>query len=486
MAKDPELLCEHRGSKHRGPKDTVVCPGCDAYLSKKTYHRHKKNCTKKSNNIAVPISLTMNINENDSFFTDVLSRLHHDDIGQLCRQEELVQLYDRYLYRKAQMKGSKMTDARKTAKRDMRQLATLYQHFNAAANEESINVNSCYDMLFDRSNYDFLESAVIRMATSENSSQQKDSVKVHLGYLIKNVCHVLKGTYLTKKEDDKATEISNFEAVMKLKWSNVFGVAEYNLNFRRQNELRKPGNLPTEEDMDKIKVYTNHRLDELSQHPIEVKRYPEVRSIVISRLTIFNARRGGEPARLTLKQWEDAKTGSWLDQSAIGRLDDNDKNILQNFKICYQAEKGIKHVVPVIIPKDTVSALNFLADQRIRLQYGILPSNYFVFATKGSDDHASGWHAVKEVCIAAGVKGHVNATGVRHRASTVHASLQLPNKENRYFYSHMGHSENMNKDVYQCPLAVAELTKMGRYFKWLDDGQHIAINKPGTSYLLLF
>ena len=297
---------------------------------------------------------------------------------------------------------------------------------------------------------------------------------------------MLKGTYLTKKKEQKATEISNFEAVMKLKWSNVFGVAEYNLNFRRQNELRKPGNLPTE-DMNKIKVCTNHQLAELSQHPIEVKIYPEIRSIVISRLTIFSARRGGELARLTLKQWEDAKTGSWLDQNAQGRLDDDDKYMLQNFKICYRAGKGIKHVVPIIIPNNTVIALDFLSDYRIRLQYGIVSTNYFLFATKGSDDHARGWHAMKEMCLAAGIKGHVNAADIRHRTSTEHASLLLPNEENRYFYSHMGHSENMNKDVCQCPLAVAELTKMGQYFKWLDDDQHIApINKPGSYYLPFF
>ena len=50
--------------------------------------------------------------------------------------------------------------------------------------------------------------------------------------------------------------------------------------------------------------------------------FKELSSLIVSRLTLFNARRGGEPARLTLKEWEDAENGSWIDPQLIETVND--------------------------------------------------------------------------------------------------------------------------------------------------------------------
>lgn len=36
------------------------------------------------------------------------------------------------------------------------------------------------------------------------------------------------------------------------------------------------------------------------------------------------------------------------------------------------------------------------------------------------------------------------------------------------FYRHMGHGKDVNKSVYQAPLAVQEICKMGKYFQKRD------------------
>ena len=65
----------------------------------------------------------------------------------------------------------------------------------------------------------------------------------------------------------------------------------------------------------------------------------------------------------------------------------------------------------------------------------------------------------------------ITATGVRHKTSTIYAALELPEFDRRYFYQHMGHSEEIKKDVYQCPAALAKVTKIESFFEWLDNGQ---------------
>ena len=87
-----------------------------------------------------------------------------------------------------------------------------------------------------------------------------------MGNLLRNVCSVLKGTYLcTPSNEDKAAEIERFLAVLKLKWSQIFCDAEYQAAMRRQNHLRKPTQLPDENSLAKLREYTIGQLARLTR-----------------------------------------------------------------------------------------------------------------------------------------------------------------------------------------------------------------------------
>ena len=167
---------------------------------------------------------------------------------------------------------------------------------------------------------------------------------------------------------------------------------------------------------------------------------------------VYNARRSGEPARLLLSEWANAKSGAWLDPNAVSKLEELDRQLINRVKVCYQAGKGVKHLVPILVPNDTEAALDILADSNIRLTVRVHPNNIYLFAnTRSSDNHASGWHEVKKCCQEAGITRKLNATRVWHRASTLYASLELLEDQRRHFYSYMGHTEQTNRDIYQCP-----------------------------------
>ncbi|CAG2245716.1 unnamed protein product [Mytilus edulis] len=63
----------------------------------------------------------------------------------------------------------------------------------------------------------------------------------------------------------------------------------------------------------------------------------------------------------------------------------------------------------------------------------------------------------------------INATLIRHYTSTEMAAKDIPENERHYFYTHMGHSEEMNKQTYQAPLAVMEIVKVGKHLKDIDN-----------------
>lgn len=127
--------------------------------------------------------------------------------------------------------------------------------------------------------------------------------------------------------------------------------------------------------------------------------YAKLRDLAVSRLTLFNGRRGGEPARLLLSEWKDAEKGTWLDPTRIEKLPDNEALLFKSMLITYQGGKGNNHLVPVLIPNYTCQAMRLQRDHQIRKVSGIQVDNRYMFpCTQQSETHVGGWHAVNRVC----------------------------------------------------------------------------------------
>ena len=189
-----------------------------------------------------------------------------------------------------------------------------------------------------------------------------------------------------------------------------------------------------------------------SFHLFDSHRYVELRDCTCTRLTLLNARRGGEPARLMLSDYYEAENQSWKDQQRLLDFDPLDQLLINSIKIMYMTGKWNNHLVQLLIPEDSVAAMKKLADIETKKEVNIPADNVYLFAsTQGSSVHASGWHAFHNVCDKLLLKKPENmkATSNRHRVSTLFASLDLPKKECALFFKHMGHSEEMNQNTYQ-------------------------------------
>ena len=51
--------------------------------------------------------------------------------------------------------------------------------------------------------------------------------------------------------------------------------------------------------------------------------------------------------------------------------------------------------------------------------------------------------------------------------------MDMTDGEKQMFYNHMGHSKEMNKQRYQCPPAVKELTTIGKLYDCIDKGKKV-------------
>ena len=482
------LLCERKqvSKSDEKKKRLKICPNCKGFIRSRYYFKHKINCalssSKDGNNDLsispgiVPDLLRVHKNVNDAEFADILNRFRPDEIGKLCQKNEFIITFGKYLFKKNNKRKGKVVETRRDTMQNMRTLASLFLGFKDAALNHGAG-NKKIEEMFQRDNFKILEEAIENMSQDDATNEVKCGTKLLIGNVIKRVIKVYKGTLLIQKQDIEAAELDKFFVVLTIHWNSLFGAAEGEALIKRQEKLRKPNELPMENDVTKIKKHIEAEVQNLSRNlckeeSLLIHRYIRLRNLAVARVTFFNARRGGEPSRALLSDWKDARTDKWIDQERLINCTDEEKKLLTLNKIIYLGGKRNGSLVPIIIINELVHVLDLLADSEIRIKAGINPSNKFLFpSTRGSLDHVQGNDCIQKVATEAGASKNITATKMRHRAATMFANLEMPEKDREFFYSHMGHSSEVNENVYQCPPAVRELQQVGSFLTQIDDSE---------------
>ncbi|XP_048247628.1 uncharacterized protein LOC124124735 isoform X1 [Haliotis rufescens] len=460
-------------AERKGQKDLVCCSLCKGFYSRRLYHRHKDLCMKDSTFVpsSVPVEMLhlkeSTTKEQDVFSKEVLLHFHPDEVGKTCQTEPTIVAIGRILFQKNLRKIEKTMETRKSVMNDMRLLSRLLIAFRGKSHHGMTGED-----MFRRRNFTILEQAVEEVTTTEG--RLKYGLKNSLFYLLRQSANLLMLRSFGEEEDAKASEIEKFIHLLDLNQNILFGDAAYSINRSRQERLRMPEQQAREEEVTTLRVHTLNTIERLMSEYEFIGRneYVTLRDAVCCRITLFNARRGGEPSRLKTTNLDDAVTKRWIDDSRVEQLETWEKKLFGEMLVAYQAGKG-NHLVPVLIPRDCVGALSILTDKDKRKEVGILEENPYVFPnTQQSPYHVLGWDAIRSMCDAAGVKHPelLTASKQRHRISTIYASLEVPTSDREYFYKHMGHSKGVNEGVYQYPLPIQEVTKVGKHLLQIDQG----------------
>ncbi|XP_035827140.1 uncharacterized protein LOC101860428 isoform X2 [Aplysia californica] len=471
--------------RSQGVGDTVLCSGCRGFYDAKSIFKHKRLCEKNLSDLSKTIKLN-ELSDNatlagvDSDFKEnILDRFRKNEVGEICRTDFVTLLFGKKQWAKSVKKERSITMS------EMRVLANLILIFRQECGDEKASGHDILDYRW----FDFLENAIKKMC-AKDCGQDKAGLKVRIGFVLKRAVKVMRGFFVMKGDTEKEADMSRFLSVLELNWDFIFFTSQVECEQRRGG-LRKPSAMPDEEDISKFRTFILDAMkNHLEQYELWDKHtFVKMRNLVVARLTMFNARRGGEPARLTLNEWKEALTGAWIDPNLVEKIDDPmEKHLIENLKLAYQSGKGSRKMVPVLITEDTLEPIAKLLSERSNCQ--VSKHNVFLFPNTGSSlDHASGYHCLKsvvDICPSLNKPNLLIADKFRHRVSTLYAQLELPEEQRDIFYRHMGHSETINKNVYQCPLAVREVTQVGK-FLINNDGRGSLVqtntDQGGTSYI---
>lgn len=164
--------------------------------------------------------------------------------------------------------------------------------------------------------------------------------------------------------------------------------------------------LPLTEDITKLKEYCVEQIESISkklQGKCDADDYKCLAQLVLTRLITFNARRGGEPGKLKVAQWENICEGKGVHREEIEALPDEEKLLAKRLKLGYVPGKG-KKKVPVLFPEETVYAISIMLKNRNSVISN--QQNPYVFGRlhKNSIKNMRGSDAVRYVCNNAGLK----------------------------------------------------------------------------------
>jgi len=466
---NPSLLRERRSKTGHGNNNLKICGRCKGVFGRKYIWRHRKVCAGDSarQDMSLPslkasamCNSTISIDSN--FHQQVVSKLRDDECGLLVRGDRLIMHVGLHYYRTSPKKD------RKLVMTHMRRLGCLLLQFRAVCNNCQLHAED----LLSKGNFTKLTEVLDAMCVSDVG--EKHNLKLALGYLLKKAAKVLQGLYLIDGDDEKYEEVAKFQKLLEFHFGELFGEALYKADKRRQEKLRKPRELPLESDLRVLRKHCRKVMAQLTGDEyklLEPKEFAQLRAAVVTRLTVFNARRGSEPARMTIADWETGEHGDWIDPQTVHHIDDEERQLLKRMKLVYMEGKGTKDMIPVIVPEECVGPIRRLISERPNC--GIHERNPYLFPYgQNSKDHVVGWHEMRRVCLEANVAqpNLVTANRVRHRAATIHAASEYSDKDKEAFFKHMGHSKDMDAKVYQCPLGLTEVCTVGKYLEELDSG----------------
>lgn len=111
------------------------------------------------------------------------------------------------------------------------------------------------------------------------------------------------GHFAETMQDAKGKKLNIFKDAYKFKSCELFSSARQMCVKNSMEKLRKPENLPKKTDIQILKRY----ISEEFFTNFTMERYTWLRTLIVARLMLFNARRDEEASRMLSSEWEDAE-----------------------------------------------------------------------------------------------------------------------------------------------------------------------------------
>ena len=274
-----------------------------------------------------------------------------------------------------------------------------------------------------------------------------------LGFSLRTLAEIATLKYINENADTKVTECQKFM----YRYEGEYSI--YVNNSRAVYRKRKayiPEELPEEEDVKAVRNYCINEIlkicRKVNENGVGKDDYRQLSKTTLVRLITFNARRGREPSKLKLTDWEGVRDDRWKRRTDIEQLNDPaEKNLAARLKLCYVEGKKKKDnsnsPVPILFTSETAQAIDLLVQHRS--QVGIADTNEYLFARGKGQNYLVGWDTLQAISKQIVLKKPKPITPTRTRKwlATMMQLFEMTDAELTWLTNHMGQQK--------CPFCVA-------------------------------
>lgn len=229
--------------------------------------------------------------------------------------------------------------------------------------------------------------------------------------------------------------------------------------------------LPVTSDLVKLNNFLDSEIRKAKDNRSSLN-YSNLASLTLARIIMFNKRRSGEIAKMTLTQymsrpnWKNVGTEEL--KNSLSPLENKIASTLTIVKIV--GKRG--RFVPTLLTNDMKESLDLIISKRV--QHGILSENPYVFAISNTkSSHMRGHDCLKKWCTLAELHSPhlITSTKLRKYIATVCQIFNLQENEYDWLARHLGHDVRVHREFYRLQENAVELTKVSRLLLAVDQGE---------------
>ena len=262
------------------------------------------------------------------FFSNILSRMKKDEYHLHVRNDPLLIQFGTLEMQKREK--DRYNDISYT----LRCIAKLIMEFKSVSGKEDVFGK---DLILPE-NFENIVRAIKSLSDYQGARKiAKPHRILKLGFSLRTLAEIATLKYINENADTKVTECQKFMYLYEGEYSI------YVNNSRAVYRKRKayiPEELPEEEDVKAVRSYCINEIlricRKVKENGMGKDDYRQLSKTTLVRLITFNARRGREPSKLKLADWEGVRDDRWKRRTDIEQLNDPaEKNLAARLKLCY-------------------------------------------------------------------------------------------------------------------------------------------------------
>lgn len=456
---DGVIIPVYRPNYEANHEDYQPCSNCLGWYSKCEMWKHscpvtgERKCTVREGRQLKPTE-----HGHDTLFDSILACMRGDAVGRCVKSDPLINEFGRSHTNKL----GHDKDSHNQIRTELRSIGRLVLKYRETSRQKGASLSS---MLGPR---EFLEvTAAVRelaLFDTEKHAYAKPTLGLKLGHCLKKAALINVNKALMEGDQALEERSRNFLTLYTNKWAEE--VSTHALRSMYDGKRNNPKLLPLTSDVVKMSNFIKEESVRFLQLLVtgneedKENAWKELNKLCLAHVILFNRRRQGEVAKMTMEDYAHIKKGTSHVMEDISLQGWEKQLIGMMWRVEVVGKRG--RTVPLMLTTFRKSCIDELVKNR---SVSRCEKNAFLFARPHCESHIRGCDVIREISMKCGASKPdlLRSTSLRKHIATMCQIMSLSENELDILSNYLGHDIRVHRAFYRLPdptLQVAKLSKL--------------------------